>query len=103
MNDSRNNGQRPQQRNGQKHDNKRRNNAPQKRRPPDLWREVATLPPLEPIAVSEDVGALIRSLGEPPLANATSAGSAFETVAERAAAIARALAVSADLLAERDG
>jgi hypothetical protein len=102
VNEHRQQNNRSQQRN---RPNQRRNgnNNQQRRKPADIWREAPPLPPLERIVVSEDVGALIRSLGEPPLANATSAGSAFETVAERAAAIARALAVSADLLGDRDG
>jgi len=66
----------------------------------DLWRTPGLLPDLEPIAVSQDVTALIRSLGEPPMNGGIEAAYYFGTVIERAAALATALALSADLLAE---
>ena len=57
------------------------------------------LPEVEPIAVPDDVGALLRSLGEPPtIDGSVIAAGYFTAVVERAAAIAAALALSADLL-----
>jgi hypothetical protein len=69
----------------------------------DIWRTAGPLPELEPIAVSHDVTALIRSLGEPPMNRGIEAGYFFGTVVERTAAIAAALALSADLLAAPPG
>jgi len=78
---------------------------PQAKRPatPDLWRIPAPLPEIEPITVSDDAGALLRSLGDPPMNNGHVSGHYFNAVIERAAAVAGALALSADLLAEPDG
>ena len=78
----------------------RRRNGKQGNRPKtDIWREAPPLPDLEPIAVSRDATALLRSLGEPPMNGALEAGYTFGAVVERGAAIATALALSADLLA----
>ena len=57
------------------------------------------MPEVEPIALPNEVGALLRSLGDPPMNNGVAAGHYFSTVIERAAAVAVALAVSADVLA----
>jgi hypothetical protein len=87
---------RPQQKRG----NQRRKPQP---RPPasvDIWRTPGPLPELEPVVVSHEVSALIRSLGEPPLHGSVPAADYFEKVVERSAAIAAALALSADLLAD---
>ena len=67
----------------------------------DIWRDPGPLPDIEAITVPADVSALIRSLGEPPMLDGTAASHYFSTVVERAAAIAAALALSADLLAEQ--
>ena len=66
----------------------------------DIWKVPGTLPETEPIAAPLEPGALIRSLGEPPMRDANAATDEFVAVVERAAAIAAALALSADLLAE---
>jgi hypothetical protein len=66
----------------------------------DIWKVPGTLPQTEPIAVPTEPGALIRSLGEPPMRDANAATDEFVAVVERAAAIAAALALSADLLSE---
>lgn len=77
----------------------------QRRRPParrpanDVWREPAELPPAAPIAIPTDVGALLRSLGDPPMHRATVA-QLFAAVAERSATVGFALAHSADLVAD---
>jgi hypothetical protein len=68
----------------------------------DIWRPSRPLPEIEPIVVSKDVGALLRSLGDPPITGGTMAGHYFNAVIERAAGVAIALALSADLLAESD-
>ena len=68
----------------------------------DVWRAPAELPPVDKIAEPTDVGALLRSLGDPPIGNGTAAGHYFNAVVERAAAVALALAVSADLLSTDD-
>jgi hypothetical protein len=83
---------------------KRRNKHPKRptQRVPDMWREPAALPDVEPIAVPAEVGAMLRSLGDPPMNNGAAAGHYFSTVIERAAAVAVALAVSADVLAGMD-
>ena len=80
---------------------RRRNGQHKSNRSPkhDIWREPEPLPPLEPITVSRDATALLRSLGEPPMNGAIEAGYTFGSVVERAAGIATALALSADLLA----
>lgn len=68
----------------------------------DLWRTPPELPEVEPIAVPHEVGAMLRSLGDPPMNNGAAAGHYFSTVIERAAAVAVALAVSADVLGDPD-
>jgi hypothetical protein len=69
----------------------------------DLWRlPAAELPPVEPIVVPSDVGALLRSLGDPPMRNGVVAAGYFGTVVQRAAGLALALAYSADLVADED-
>ncbi len=68
----------------------------------DLWRTPPALPEVEPIAVPNEVGAMLRSLGDPPMNNGAAAGRYFSVVIERAAAVAVALALSADVLAEAD-
>ncbi len=92
------NQQRPQH---QQHHSRR----PQGQRRPrtiDIWRTPGPLPELELIAPPHEVGALLRSLGDPPMHRSTAAGHYFNIVAERAAAVAVALAFSADLLADPD-
>lgn len=83
--------------NGHKrHDKRRRTNS--KPQAIDVWRSPGDLPEVRPIADPTDVGALLRSLGDPPVGNGTAAAHYFNAVVERAAAVALALAVSADLL-----
>jgi hypothetical protein len=80
----------------------------QSRRPPpkrparvDIWRIPGPLPDIEPITVPPDAGALLRSLGDPPMRDGITAGRTFTSVIQRAAVIAAALALSADVLAEQ--
>lgn len=82
----------------------RRSRRPKPAPPVDLWQTAPVLPDVEPIVVPVEVGALLRSLGEAP----TIGGSAvtdhyFAAVIERTAAVAAALASSADLLAPPSG
>ena len=83
--------------------NQRRRNGQKGARSPrvDIWLEPEPLPPLEPITISRDATALLRSLGEPPMNNAIEAGYTFGAVVERGAGIATALlaALAPDLLA----
>jgi hypothetical protein len=67
----------------------------------DIWRTADPLPDVEPITTPDEVGALLRSLGDPPMIAGGIMGSHYFTaVIERAAAVAAALALSADLLAQ---
>jgi hypothetical protein len=69
-------------------------------KPTDLWRPVPQLPEAEKVAATQDPTVLMRSLGDPPLMNkSVIAGHYIATVIERSAALASALAASADLLA----
>jgi hypothetical protein len=85
----------------------RRGNNNQARRQPakrvapiDVWRVPGELPDIEPIVAAPEPGALLRSLGDPPMLDGSTASKYFTTVVERASVIAAALALSADLLAE---
>jgi len=80
-----------------------RNRSPRGRppKPVDIWRTPGPLPPVEPITIPEEVGALLRSLGDPPtIGGSVVTGHYFSAIVERAAAVAAALAVSAGVLAE---
>ena len=80
-----------------------RNNRSQHNKRPgavDVWHVPGPLPDAKPIAISTEPGALLRSLGEPPMRDANTAADTFVAVIERAAVIAGALAFSADLLDE---
>ena len=79
-----------------------RRRPPAKRTPPDIWREAGPLPDVEPVAPSTDPTALLRSLGDPPLADAEAVLIQYATVIERSASIAAALALSAGVLASDD-
>ena len=81
---------------------KQRRPAQRKRpTPADIWRTGGPLPDVEPITIPDDVGALLRSLGEPPtIAGGVIASHYFTAVIERATAVAAALALSAHLLAQ---
>jgi hypothetical protein len=83
-----------------KRSNQHRPQQAKQSRPVDIWRTPDPLPDVEPIAVPHEVGALLRSLGDPPtIGGSVAPGHFFNAVIERAAAIAVALALSADLLA----
>ena len=64
---------------------------------PDPWIEPAPLPDLDAAPPADEPSALLRSLGEPPLADGDHLASYFAAAIERAAAIATALALSAEL------
>ena len=81
----------------------------QGRRPPakkpgpiDIWRDPGALPEIEPLVAAGEAGALLRSLGDPPMHDGSIATKYFTLVVQRAAVIAAALALSADLLANTD-
>ena len=81
-----------------------RRRTSQRRRPPaqrpvaDLWSEPPPLPQVEPVATPVDPTALIRSLGDAPLAGGTDVVLHLATVVDRTASIAAAIALSAGLL-----
>lgn len=66
----------------------------------DLWRPGGELPPVAPIEVAEDAGALLRSLGEPPLPGGIDVSPYFQSAIQKSAPIAAALALSVDLFAD---
>jgi len=69
----------------------------------DLWRAVPELAPPEPVRVAADPGALLRSLGDVPLQGQGAVAEHYlMAVVERAVGLAKALAATADLLAEPD-
>ena len=90
--------------NGGNNNKPRRNNNPRPAAEPtpgEFWRTPpkAALP--APITPAPDATALLRSLGRPPLDH-TGADRYLGTVAQRAAGLAVALAVAADILAGTD-
>ena len=82
--------------------NRRRRSPSKKQAQSDLWKTPSELPDVEAIEPPHEVGALLRSLGDPPMTGGTAAGHYFNAVTERAAAVALALALSADLLVDPD-
>jgi hypothetical protein len=88
---------------GNQQQQRRRNRSKAKPRTTDLWRPVPAGTDPEPIVPGPDPATLVRSLGRPPLQHqSTAAEYYFATVVERAAALAAALAASADLLGARE-
>lgn len=78
----------------------RRSRRPKPSPPVDLWQSAPELADVEPIVVPDEVGALLRSLGDAPMIGGSSvADNYFGAVVERTAAVAAALASSAGLLA----
>ena len=82
--------------------NQQRRTQAKRPAPVDIWRVPGPLPEIEPIVISADVGALLKSLGDPPMNAGAIAGHYFNAVVERSLAVARALAYSANVLAEPD-
>lgn len=69
----------------------------------DLWRPVPQLNEPEPVAPAADPGALVRSLGDPPLQGQGAVAEHYlAAVVERSAGLATALAATGDLLAGPD-
>ena len=82
----------------------KRNNAPRPTAEPtagEFWRTPPKAAVPAPITPAPDATALLRSLGRPPLDH-TGADRYLGTVAQRAAGLAVALAVAADILAGTD-
>jgi hypothetical protein len=74
----------------------------QKPRSTDLWQPVPALPDPSPIEPALDPRALLRSLGDPPLAGQGAVAEHYlGAVVDRAAGLATALAAAAGLLAEQ--
>ncbi len=77
----------------------RRRGGNQKAKPIDLWRPVPPLSDLEPIRPVTDPTALVRSLGDPPLAGQDhTALQNIALIASRASKRAEALAAATGLL-----
>jgi hypothetical protein len=79
----------------------RRNNGqarPAEPTPAEFWRIPPKVPAAARITPATDPTALVRSLGRPPLDH-SSADRYMASVAQRAAGLATALAVAADILA----
>ena len=89
-------------RNPQQRPGPRQRRPPAKRATAEVWRDAGPLADIEPVMPSNDPTALMRSLGEPPLAHAEAVLLHYATVIERSASIAAALALSAGLLAIDD-
>ena len=98
---SNNNSTSAPRRNNNKQQARRNDRPPAEPTPAEFWRipPKAALP--APIRPAPDPTALLRSLGRPPLDH-TGADRYLGTVAQRAAGLATALAVAADILAETD-
>ena len=82
----------------------KRSNAPRPAAEPtpgEFWRTPPKAAVPAPITPAPDATALLRSLGRPPLDH-TGADRYLGTVAQRAAGLAVALAVAADILAGAD-
>ena len=75
----------------------RRTSARRPTRAFDPWLAPTPLPDVEPMPTLDDVTALLQSLGDPPLAGGGHLADYFAAVVERAAAVATALALSAEL------
>lgn len=72
-----------------------------KTRPTDLWQPVPALPDPTPIRPTSDPRAMLRSLGDAPLAGQGAVAEHYlGAVIDRAAALATALAAAAGLLAD---
>ena len=91
-------------RSGQNHrGGQQRNRRPKPARPVDIWASPAELPAVEPIVIPNGVDALVRSLGDGPMIGGSTVLDGYViAVVERTAAVARALAISADVLADPD-
>ena len=95
---SRNRSRGGQNQRGGKQRNQRRSKPA---RPADIWADAPELPPVEPIVIPNGVDALVRSLGDgPSIGGSTVLDRYVVAVVERTAVIARALALSADVLAD---
>ena len=81
---------------------KSRRGGPEQTSPVDFWRAVPDAGVPAAITPAADPTALLRSLGRPPLPGQASADRHVATVIERAAGLATALAVAADLLAPEE-
>lgn len=80
-----------------------RNRRPKPATPSDIWTTTEALPPVEPIVIPNGVDALVRSLGDgPAIGGSTVLDRYVVAVVERTAAVAAALAFSADVLADTE-
>ncbi len=82
---------------GRKRQPARRTTARRPTRPFDPWLVPAPLPDVELVPPPDNAAALLHSLGDPPLAGGGPLASYFSAVVVRAASVATALALSAEL------
>ena len=66
-------------------------------KPVDPWLVPAPRPDVDPITTPDDVTAVLHSLGDPPIAGGDVLARYFAAVVERTAALAAAVAMSAEL------
>ena len=91
----------PRRNNNANHNNKPKRNQPKppaEPTPAEFWRVAPKIAAPTRITPATDPTALVRSLGRPPLAH-PGAARYMASVAQRAAGLATALAVAADILA----
>ena len=88
---------------GRKRQPGRRTTARRPTKPFDPWLVPAPLPDVEPMPPPDNPAALLQSLGDPPLAGGGPLASYFSAVVVRAASVATALALSAELPAAPPG
>ena len=92
----------PRRNNNANHNNKPKRNQPKppaEPTPAEFWRVAPKIAAPTRITPATDPTALVRSLGRPPLDH-PGADRYMASVAQRAAGLATALAVAADILAE---
>ena len=82
---------------GRKRQPARRTAARRPPKPVDPWLVPAPLPDVELLPPPDNAAALLQSLGDPPLAGGGPLASYFAAVVVRAASVATALALSAEL------
>ena len=75
----------------------------QSQQPLEFWKATAELGPVEPVVPARDPGAVVRSLGNPPLTGQAATAEPYLTAAiDKAAKMATALAAAEGLLTDPD-
>jgi hypothetical protein len=81
---------------------KRPGRGRQSTQPLEFWKAPPALPPVERFVPARDPGAVLRSLGNPPLTGQGNAGHYLEAAASKAAQMTHVLAKDAGLLINPD-